>query len=172
MLGRPFRVNWRAEDSPGALKEVYLAERDVRLRPRLHGLWLLRAGRRLGDVASILGVHYRTVETWVGWYRRGGVDEVLSHRKGGRGRSSYLSEDQQAELVEEVSTGRFRTAGEIRDWIASEYGARYSSGGVYNLLARLGCTPKVPRGRHEKADADEQDAWKKGASVVPLQVRE
>ncbi len=71
MTGRPFRVDWRAEDTPDALKTAYLSEHDGRLRTRLHGLWLLRTGRRLGDVASIVGVHYRTVETWVGWYREG-----------------------------------------------------------------------------------------------------
>ncbi len=179
MTGRPFHVDWRAEDTPDALKTAYLSEHDGRLRTRLHGLWLLRTGRRLGDVASIVGVHYRTVETWVGWYREGGVDEVLSHRMGGRGRSSYLSEDQEGELIEEVSTGRFRTADEIRHWIERTYGVSYSPGGVYNLLARLRCSPKVPRGRHEKADVGAQRAWKKhvpdsdqvGGSVAVLPKR-
>ena len=166
MTGRPFRVNWRAEDTPDVLKTAYQSEHDVRLRTRLHGLWLLRTGRRLGEVASIVGVHYRTVETWVGWYREGGVDEVLCHKKGGKGKPSYLSEDQQEELVEEVSTERFQTAGEIRDWIERTYGVSYSPGGVYNLLKLLGCSPKVPRGRHEKADVGAQRAWKKGGSVA------
>ena len=85
MIGRPFRVEWRPEDTREALKASYLAERDINLRTRLHGLWLLRSGRRLSAVASVLGVHYRTVQTWVGWYRDGGVEEVLSHKKGRRG---------------------------------------------------------------------------------------
>ena len=55
-----------------------------------------------------------------------------------------------------MSTGRFKTAGEIRDWIESEYAVRYKPGSVYGLLKRLGCSPKVPRGRHEKADAVER----------------
>ena len=41
MTGRPFRVDWRAEDTPDALKTAYLSEHDGRLRTRLHGLWLL-----------------------------------------------------------------------------------------------------------------------------------
>ena len=38
MIGRPFRVDWRTEDTPEALKAAYLAERDGTLRSRLHGL--------------------------------------------------------------------------------------------------------------------------------------
>ena len=125
MIGRPFRVEWRPEGTPEALKASYLAERDINLRTRLHGLWLLRSGRRLSAVASVLGVHYRTVQTWVGWYRDGGVEEVLSHKKGRRGTPRFLSTEEEQELAEEVSSGRFRTAGEIRDWIESEYEVSY-----------------------------------------------
>ena len=52
IIGRPFRVDWRPEDTPEALKAAHLAEIDVTLRTRLHGLWLLRSGRQLSDVAS------------------------------------------------------------------------------------------------------------------------
>ena len=111
MIGRPFRVDWRTGDTPDTLKAAYLAQRDGTLRTRLHGLWLLRTGRKLAEVASVVGVHYRTVQEWVGWYRQGGVEEVLSHKMGGSGTPRYLSAKQERELVQEVSTGRFRTAG-------------------------------------------------------------
>ena len=45
MRGRPFRVTWQPQDTPGALKASYHKERDIELRTRLHGLWLLREGR-------------------------------------------------------------------------------------------------------------------------------
>ena len=161
MIGRPFRVDWRTEDTPEALKAAYLAERDGTLRTRLHGLWLLRSGRQLSEVASVVGVHYRTVQSWVRWYRQGGVQEVLSHKKGGRGTPRYLSTEEERGLAQEMSKGRFKTAGEIRDWIESEYEVSYKPGGVYSLLKRLGCSPKVPRAFHEKADLDVQRVWKK-----------
>ena len=96
---------------------------------------------------------------------------MLSHKMAGRGKPRFLSPDEEMELTEEVSTGRFKTAGEIRDWIESEYGVSYRAGSVYGLLKRLGCNPKVPRGRHEKADVDAQRSWKKGGSVTPLPAR-
>ena len=61
------------------------------------------------------------------WYQRGGLEEVLSHKMAGMGKQGFLSSDLERELVDEVSTGRFRTGGEVRDWIESEYGVCYTS---------------------------------------------
>ena len=72
MIGRPFRVNWHPEDTPEALRAAYRAQQDTMLRTRLHVLWLLRCGRLMGEVASVVGVHYRTLQKWVPWYRMGG----------------------------------------------------------------------------------------------------
>ena len=121
MIGRPFRVNWHPEDTPEALRAAYIAQQDTMLRTRLHALWLLRSGRRMSEVSSVVGVHYRTLQKWVSWYRKGGVEEVLSQMKG-LGQPRFLSEDQERELTEEVASGRFRTGGEIREWIECEYG--------------------------------------------------
>ena len=66
--GRPFRIEWRAEDTAEALQAAYRTEKRTEQRLRLHGLWLLRAGRRLEEVGAVLGVHYRTIQRWVAWY--------------------------------------------------------------------------------------------------------
>ena len=66
MMGRPLRIGWSPEDTPEALKAAYQSERDIDLRTRLHGLWLVRSGWQLGEAATAVGVHYRTVQTWVG----------------------------------------------------------------------------------------------------------
>jgi len=169
MQGRPFQVSWQERDTSSALKEAYQGERDIELRTRLHGLWLLRSGWRLSSVAAAVGVHYRTVQTWVGWYRKGGVAEVISHKMGGKGQVSFLTKEAKEQVVKEVATGRFRTAAEIRDWIAEKYGVTYTMSGIYNLMIRLRCAPKVPRPIHAKANQEEQISWKKGVSIKPLQ---
>ena len=69
MRGRPFRVEWRAEDVPEAMKARYQAERDGMVRMQLHALWLLRIGWKMAEVALAVGSHYRTVQDWVAWYR-------------------------------------------------------------------------------------------------------
>lgn len=162
MMGRPFVIPWREEDTAEALKAAYLGEHDLQLRTRLHGLWLLRSGWRLPSVAGVVGIHYRSVQRWVGWYREGGVPKVLSHKMGGKGQEPFLTAEAEEQIAKEVGTGRFRTALEIREWIAEQYGVIYTEGGGYSLLHRLRCSPKVPRPVHAKADQEQQASWKKG----------
>ena len=163
MPGKAFVMEWAEADTEVALKRRYRTETDAARRLRLHGLWLLRCGRRVPDVATDVGVHRRTVERWIDWYRHdGGLAGALAHHQGGRGQPSRLTADQQETLAQEVATGRFRTGAEIGGWITAQFGVRYRPGGVYDLLARLRCHPKVPRPLHEKADLDAQAAWKKG----------
>ncbi len=161
--GRPLAVEWAAGDDPASLYARYRRERRADVRPRLHGLWLVRAGRSAREAAEVLGVHERTVTRWLGWYRQGGLAAVEGRHAGGQGAPSLLTAEQREELATEVATGRFRTAAEIRDWIAAEFGVEYQVGGVSDLLERLRCRPKVPRPLHVKADPAEQERWKKGA---------
>jgi transposase len=86
---------------------------------------------------------------------------------GGQGPHPFLSAEAEIQVSEIVATGQFRTAWEIRDWIAQQYGASYTLGGVYSLLKRLQCAPKVPHPVHAKADLELQAAWKKGVSSRP-----
>jgi transposase len=156
-------VEWREGDTADALKAAYLGERDGVVRSRLQALWLLRAGRTLGEVTAALGVHYRSVQRWVAWYRRGGLEPVRSRRKGGVGQTPFLSAQAREEVAREVEAGRFRTGQDIAAWINQAYGTRYRVGGVCSLLARLRCAPKVPRPVHPRADPARQEAWKRGA---------
>lgn len=159
-MSRTLTIDWRAEDTEEELTCLFRNEEDVRLRTRLHALRQLRRGDSISKVASDFAVSYRTVSRWVSWYRKGGLREVLSHKQGGGGKKCFLDEEQQTTLQEEVAKGLFRTASEIRNWIAERFAIIYKHKSVYDLLRRLGCSPKVPRPRHEKADIEAQKLWK------------
>jgi transposase len=160
-------VEWAGEDDAARLYARYRRERRADVRPRLHGLWLVRAGRSAREAAEVLGVHERTVTRWLEWYRAGGLAAVEGRHAGGQGAPSFLTPAQREELAAEVATGRFRTAAQIRAWVAERWGVAYTEGGMYALLQRLGCAPKVPRPVHEKADTAAQARWKKGGSRRP-----
>lgn len=165
MQGRPLRIAWSAADTGAALKTAYLAERDGIVRTRLHALWLLRTGGSVGAVAATIGTHYRSVQRWIAWYRQGGLALVRARQAGGVGQVARLSLAAQTELGEAVAQGQFRTARQVQAWIRTRYQVSYTLGGVYGLLERLKCNPKVPRPLHLKADEAAQAAWKKGASA-------
>jgi transposase len=158
-------MTWSTDDTESTLKAAYLAERDSVIRTRLQALWLLRTGRSLGEATSALGVHYRTIQRWVDWYRRGGVALVCRHRMGGVGQTPFLPREAQEQVAQEVASGRFRTAAEIREWVATTYQVDYTVGGIYTLVGRWGCRLKVPRPIHPRTDLVQQEAWKKGASA-------
>ena len=165
--GRPLAVEWATEDDAASLQARYRRERRADVRPRLHGLWLVRAGRSAREAAEVLGVHERTVTRWLGGYRAGGVAAVEGRHAGGQGAPSLLTAEQRATVADEVATGRVRTAAELRRWVQERWGVAYTEGGMYALLARLRCGPKVPRPVHAKADPAAQGRWKKGGSRRP-----
>ena len=131
------KVEWDEKDTTEALKEAYQSEANASVRTRLQGLWMLRRGMRIGEVAFALDVHYRTVQRWMCWYRKGGVVEVSVHRQGGKGRRSYMSEESMLRLEREMEAGRFRTVSDAQKWIESEYGVSYTNAGAYSLMRRL-----------------------------------
>ncbi len=167
--GRKLTIEWAAGDDAASLYARYRRERRADVRPRLHALWLVRTGRTTREGAEVLGVDERSVQRWLAWYRAGGLAPLEERHAGSQGAPSYLTPEQRAELAEEVATGRFRTAAEIRAWVAERWGVAYTEGGMYALLHRRRCAPKVARPIHEKTDHLAQARWKKGGSPRPSQ---
>ena len=170
-MGRSLVLEWRAEDTAGALKTQYRRAPEGEVRTRLHALWLLRQGWSVQATAAAVGVHYRTVQRWLADYRTGGVAAVAGRRRGGRGQPRRLTPEQETALVAHAATGALRTAAAVQQWIGEQFGVTYTAGGIYSLLNRLRVHPKVPRPVNPKADRAAQDAWQKGGSRPPLLAR-
>ena len=160
-MGRPVQVAW-TEDA-ATFGALYRAERDYQLRPRLQALWLVRQGRSVREAAGIVGVHERTAQRWLAWYRQAGMAGLRAHRRQGPGKAAWLSAEQQAALVAEAAKGVFCTAQDAVAWAQERFGVTYRREGMYRLLARLKTHPKVPRPFNPQASPDEQAAWKRGA---------
>ena len=157
------QMEWQEDEA--TLKRLYQQEKDHQNRTRLQALWYLRQGRTIGQAAELVGVHYRTVQDWVAWYRQGGIDEVLSHRHGGsRFVKRRLTQEQEAELETLAEAGEMRTIWDGVHW-AAERGVNYTYWGMRGVFDRLVLRKKVPRQRNPKASAEQQEAWKKGGSV-------
>ena len=161
-MGRRWQCEW--QHSEQELFQAYHQATDPHLRIRLQALWHLRSGRPLAEVATITGVAYRTVQTWVAWYRQGGVAEVGRHRQGG-GAPAKLTAEQTKALHVQADTGAFRTRWDAIQWVREQYGVAYTYGGMRGMFLRLRLKKKVPRPQHPKASVADQTAWKKGGSA-------
>ena len=169
-MGRRLSIEW--EDSEKSLKGRYQRATDHQDRTRLQALWLLRKGRSLSDVASVVGTCYETVRRWTEWYRSGGLEEVLSRRHGGSGgREPRLSEEQQQALIGKAREGKLRTIWDGVEWARSEAGVAYSYWGMRHVFDRLDLKKKVPRQQSVGADPAEQEAWKKARGLVRRRTR-
>jgi transposase len=163
MAGR-VEIEW--QDSVESLKKRYQAEKDVQKRRRLHALWLVRQNRTLSEVCEIIGVHYRTMQEWISWYRQGGIEEVVAHRHGGHSaQERRLSVEQEGELKRKADAGEIRSIADGVKWAQESQQVTYTYWGMRHVFHRLQLKLKVPRPRNPQASADEQEAWKKGGSA-------
>jgi transposase len=161
-MGKQLEVGW--QESIEELKQRYKSEGHPQRRTRLQALWHLRRGKRIEDVVEITGASYRSVQQWVQWYRQGGLTEVMRRVVGhhAKGKKPYLSPLEQRALVAKVQLGEFRTVWDVMEWVEDRWGVRYTYQGMYSLLKGHGLGLKVPRPHSEKANAQQQGAWKKG----------
>lgn len=168
-MGRRWHCEW--QDSEDDLFQAYREATDTRLRSRLQALWQLRRGRTLADVAEWVGVQYRTVQTWVQWYRQGGLTEVRRRRQGGGSRAKLTAAQADA-LKAYADTGAVRTRGDAIQWVSDHYGITYTSWGMRHVFSRLRLKKKVPRPQNPKASVADQTAWQKGGSALRSTTRE
>jgi transposase len=163
MAGRPFVVQW--QESADELFARYRAELDGKRKVRWHALWLLETGVTLAETARLVGVAYRTVQTWVAWYRAGGLAEVAGHRHGGNQRVfvELLSPEQEAALLAQATEKGFVSQAAARQWVKEQWGIPLTRHQMDRLFRKLRLRRKVPRPRSNRADLEAQAAWKKGA---------
>ena len=111
---------------------------DRRIFQRLSALLWIDDGRTRDDVADLLGVTSRQVGQWLRIFRNKGLDELCTlHYRGDPGR---LRPAQVERLKQEIATGAFHSAEQVRAWIADHFGVTYSATGVKDLLRRIGAS--------------------------------
>ena len=160
-MARKQKIEW--QEDADELKVRYQQEKDAQKRTRLQALWLVRTGQPMSTVAPVVGVHYRTVQEWIAWYRVGGVAEMLKHKRGGHGGlKSRLTAEQETELVTKSKAGEIHTIWDGVEWAKNEHQVNYTYWGMRSVFQRLNLTKKVPRPKSPKAPEKDQEAWKKG----------
>jgi transposase len=111
---------------------------DRRIFQRLSALLWIDEGRTREEVAGLLGVSSRQVGDWLRIFRNKGLDRLCTlHYRGDPGR---LRPAQVELLKQEIATGAFHNAEQVRAWIEERFGVSYSASGVKDLLHRIGAS--------------------------------
>jgi transposase len=149
------------------LKELERYHRYSHLFQRVRMLRLLKSGEcsNLGEAARALGYSWRQCQRWFASYQKGGIEELLKSRVDERGRQELVTPEAFEELQEAMKRGEIATIGQAHRFL-SERGIEYSHpDGVGQLLRRHKVKLKTGRPRHEKADPQEQEAFKKTSPI-------
>jgi transposase len=116
----------------------------------------------LGEAARALGYSWRQCQRWFASYQKGGIEELLKSRVHERGRQELVTPEALEDLKESMKMGQIATIGQADEFLREHHGIEYAHrDGVGQLLRRHKIKLKTGRPRHEQADPEEQEAFKK-----------
>ena len=137
---------------------------------RLQALRLALEGQETyRRIAQIVRATSGTLCEWIGWFRHGGIEELLAHANGAKGGKAPRFEPQQWERFRaELARGQWRTARDAQRWLKEELGLVIARKEVYRHLGKLGARLKVGRRSHVKKDPVATEAFQSGGLDAKL----
>lgn len=137
---------------------------------RIRAVILASEGRTAPEVAAALGCCRRAAQEWVARYNAEGLNGFDDRPRPGR--PSFLTPEMTDRLRRRIDAGPTPEDGtctlrgpEVRALLEREFGVLYSLPAVYALLHRLGYSCLAPRPRHQKADPEAQEEFKKKSAA-------
>jgi transposase len=166
------RVDWKNPVDRDELKKKVAEQTNARQRDRYRVV--LIAGEGLSErsevdreeIAAAVGRSRQFVDSWVGRYRRGGIEALVAKRQ--KGNKPALTPDQQKQLCDLLDKGPTPDEGLsayngpiIKQKIAELFGKTLTLGSVYRILHRLGYNDLMPRGTHPDTSPEAMETFKK-----------
>lgn len=162
------------EQIPGdidALRQRAREERDALRRDRFRAVLMALEGAEAIEIAKALGRARRSVQDWAYAYRDGGIDAIQPRPRPGR--TPKLPRRREPELLARLDAGPRPSDGvctlrgrDVVRILEQEFGVKYTLGGAYDLLERLGYSCLSPRPLHEKADPAAVEQFKQHAPFL------
>ena len=118
------------------LRTQYKQERDRRIAERLQCVWLFAQGYAVKELERILGVGKRTLCKWLNVFRAQGIPGL--RQWGYSGQTAELSEEQWAQVEQELARKPYHRARELAIFITEKFQIEYSERGMQALLHRQG----------------------------------
>lgn len=165
------RLTERAAGDVQELRRRTGQERDALRRDRYRAVLLALDGKEAVQIAGTLGRARRSVQDWAYAYRDGGIDAIQPRPRPGR--APKLPRQREPELMARIDAGPLPSDGvctlrgrDVMRILEQEFGVKYTLGGAYDLLERLGYSCLAPRPLHEKSNPQQIEQFKQHAPLL------
>ena len=165
------RLTVRAPGDVDELRRRAARERDALRRDRYRAVLMALDGDEAAGIARALGRARRSVQDWAYAYRDGGIGAIQPRPRPGR--TPKLPREREGELMARLDAGPLPSDGvctirgaDVVRILEQEFGVKYTLGGAYDLLERLGYSCLSPRPLHEKANPAAVEHFKANAPLL------
>ena len=137
-------------------------------RRRTQAVWWLLEGRSRREVLDLSAYSNSSLVEIIGRYNKHGLAGLRDKRHENPGAPSLLSDEELLLLAQVVrkdfAKGIVWDGAKVVQWLSRDLGKDVHVSRAYEALAHIGFSPQMPRPAHNKADAAEQERFKKNAT--------
>ena len=151
------------------IKEAAKKNKNKRVDKKLQVLIMRHENKGNEEISARTGYNVRYITTLMGQYKKQGLEEFIRIKQTSHNRNMSVEQEAKvlAKFEEEADAGHELTVNEIRQGLESELGKETSVAYAYRVLKRHGWRKVMPRPKHPKAAAkEEQDSSKKLKSIT------
>lgn len=153
------------KETTAQLQKILNQQRTSKSYRKVQALYLLKTGqiKTVKEIAKALGVHRVSVQRWFKQYADEGIKSLVVVKEK-TGRPQIISSKAVRGLRERLKDPKngFKSYGEIRDWLYSEYGEAIEYKTLHGLVRyKLKAKLKVPRKTSVKKDPEQAENFKK-----------
>jgi transposase len=167
MMGQRLKITCQITSKE--IANLIRIEKDGRIRQRLMAMKFISQGQSIPQAAKRLDISERPLRKWLHRFNKQGpvgLQDVFRLGQPPKLDNKDIEQFKQRirEGVTEADNVCSLRAKDIQQILQKQFDARYSLGGTYFLLHRLGFSCLCPRPRHPKADVGAQETFKKSTS--------
>ena len=158
-----------SEEEYEQIKEAAKKNKNKRVDKKLQVLIMRHENKGNEEISARTGYNVRYITTLMGQYKKQGLEEFIRIKQTSHNRNMSVEQEAKvlAKFEEEADAGHELTVNEIRQGLESELGKETSVAYAYRVLKRHGWRKVMPRPKHPKAAAkEEQDSSKKLKSIT------
>ena len=151
------------------IKEAVKKNKNKRVEKKLQVLIMRHENKGNEEISARTGYNVRYITTLMGQYKKQGLEEFIRIKQTSHNRNMSVEQEAKvlAKFEEEADAGHELTVNQIRQGLESELGKETSVAYAYRVLKRHGWRKVMPRPKHPKAAAkEEQDSSKKLKSIT------